>query len=94
MRRSSPQWDLAFEDLRGAIMKITTDSPKGSIDGATRTYTIYDNDQLLNAQPWNDASSPAPARRCACETSAKPSRARTQACCVGEQQRAVKFSPF
>ena len=46
---------LSLEDLRGAIMNITTDSPKGSIDGATRTFTIYDNDQLLNAQPWNDA---------------------------------------
>ncbi|MGA9455838.1 MAG: multidrug efflux RND transporter permease subunit [Pseudolabrys sp.] len=46
---------LSLEDLRAAIMNITTDSPKGSIDGATRTFTIYDNDQLLNAQPWNDA---------------------------------------
>ncbi len=46
---------IGLEDLRGAIVNITTDSPKGSIDGATRTFTIYDNDQLLKAQPWNDA---------------------------------------
>ena len=46
---------IGLEDLRGAIVNITTDSPKGSIDGATRTFTIYDNDQLLMAEPWNDA---------------------------------------
>ena len=46
---------IGLEDLRAAITNVTTDSPKGSIDGATRTFTIYDNDQLLAAQPWNDA---------------------------------------
>jgi len=46
---------LSLEDARAMLANVTTDSPKGSIDGATRTFTIYDNDQLLNAQPWNDA---------------------------------------
>ena len=46
---------ISLEDLRAAIANVTTDSPKGSIDGATRTFTIYDNDQLLAAKPWNDA---------------------------------------
>ncbi len=46
---------IGLEDLRSAITLVTTDSPKGSIDGATRTFTIYDNDQVLSAQPWNDA---------------------------------------
>jgi hydrophobe/amphiphile efflux-1 (HAE1) family protein len=46
---------LSLEDARTMLMNVTTDSPKGSIDGATRTFTIYDNDQLLNAQPWNEA---------------------------------------
>jgi hydrophobe/amphiphile efflux-1 (HAE1) family protein len=46
---------LGLEDLRAAITNLTTDSPKGSIDGATRTFTIYDNDQVLSAGPWNDA---------------------------------------
>jgi len=46
---------LGLEDLRGAISNITTDSPKGTIDGATRTFTIYGNDQLLAAELWNDA---------------------------------------
>jgi hydrophobe/amphiphile efflux-1 (HAE1) family protein len=46
---------LSLEDARAMLMNVTTDSPKGSIDGPTRTFTIYDNDQLLNAQPWNDA---------------------------------------
>ena len=47
--------DIGLEDLRASMMNITTDSPKGSIDGATRTFTIYDNDQLLAADGWNDA---------------------------------------
>ena len=47
--------DIGLEDLRGIIINTTTDSPKGSIEGATRTFTIYANDQVLNAQPWNDA---------------------------------------
>jgi hydrophobe/amphiphile efflux-1 (HAE1) family protein len=47
--------NLGLEDLRTSIMTITTDSPKGSIDAATRTFTIYDNDQLLKAEQRNDA---------------------------------------
>ena len=46
---------LSLEDIRTAVGTITSDSPKGSIQGADRTYTIYDNDQLLRASPWNAA---------------------------------------
>jgi hydrophobe/amphiphile efflux-1 (HAE1) family protein len=45
---------IGLEDVRSVITAATTDSPKGSIDGATRTFTIYDNDQELKAEPWND----------------------------------------
>src|ERR1700692_104940 len=45
---------LSLEDLRTVLTTVTTDSPKGSIDGPTRTFTIYDNDQQLEASPWND----------------------------------------
>jgi hydrophobe/amphiphile efflux-1 (HAE1) family protein len=45
---------MSLEDVRNAIVQATTDSPKGSIDGPTRTFTIYDNDQELQAGPWND----------------------------------------
>jgi hydrophobe/amphiphile efflux-1 (HAE1) family protein len=45
---------IGLEDVRSVITAATTDSPKGSIDGATRTFTIYDNDQELKADPWND----------------------------------------
>jgi HAE1 family hydrophobic/amphiphilic exporter-1 len=45
---------LSLEDVRSQIAITTVDSPKGSIDGATRAYTIYANDQLLDSRDWND----------------------------------------
>jgi len=45
---------LSLEDVRTAIASATVDSPKGNIDGVSRAYTIYANDQLLKADPWND----------------------------------------
>jgi HAE1 family hydrophobic/amphiphilic exporter-1 len=45
---------LSLEDVRGQIANATVDSPKGNVDGATRSFTIYANDQLLNAREWND----------------------------------------
>jgi hydrophobe/amphiphile efflux-1 (HAE1) family protein len=46
---------LSLEDVRSAIGNITVDSPKGTLDGDSRNYTIYANDQILDAGPWNDA---------------------------------------
>src|SRR6201984_2606849 len=45
---------LSLEDLRGVIVNATTVSPKGTVDESTRTFTIYDNSQMLTAAPWND----------------------------------------
>src|SRR5579863_1674426 len=45
---------LQMEDVAGVIATATVDSPKGSINGPLRSMTIYDNDQLLKAEPWND----------------------------------------
>jgi HAE1 family hydrophobic/amphiphilic exporter-1 len=45
---------LSLEDVRSQIAITTVDSPKGSIDGATRSYTIYANDQLTKSKDWND----------------------------------------
>jgi HAE1 family hydrophobic/amphiphilic exporter-1/multidrug efflux pump len=45
---------LQMEDVAGVINAATVDAPKGSINGPKRTLTIYDNDQLLKAAPWND----------------------------------------
>ncbi len=46
---------LSLEDIRSAVTSITSNSPKGSVQGGEHTYTIYDNDQLLKAAPWNDS---------------------------------------
>ncbi len=45
---------LALEDVRSQIAITTVDTPKGNVDGDKRAYTIYANDQLLDAEDWND----------------------------------------
>ena len=45
---------LALEDVRNQIAITTVDTPKGSVDGDKRAYTIYANDQLFDAKDWND----------------------------------------
>jgi len=45
---------LSLEDVRSQIQIATVDSPKGNIDGNTRAYTIYTNDQLTASKDWND----------------------------------------
>ncbi len=45
---------LSLEDVRQQIAITTVDSPKGNIDGDKRAFTIYANDQLLDAKDWND----------------------------------------
>jgi hydrophobe/amphiphile efflux-1 (HAE1) family protein len=45
---------LSLEDVRAQIANATVDSPKGNVDGDKRAFTIYANDQLLDAKDWND----------------------------------------
>ncbi len=45
---------IGLEDIRTQLAVTTVDSPKGNIDGATRSYTIYANDQLPDSKDWND----------------------------------------
>jgi hydrophobe/amphiphile efflux-1 (HAE1) family protein len=45
---------LQLEDVASLITTASVDSPQGAITGAHHNYTIYDNDQLLSAAPWND----------------------------------------
>src|SRR5664279_397840 len=45
---------LSLEDVRGSIANATVDAPKGSIETDRRSFTIYANDQLTTAKPWND----------------------------------------
>jgi len=45
---------LQMEDVASVINVATVDAPKGAINGPQRSLTIYDNDQLLKAAPWND----------------------------------------
>jgi hydrophobic/amphiphilic exporter-1 (mainly G- bacteria), HAE1 family len=45
---------LQLEDVSNLITTATVDSPQGAITGTQQNFTIYDNDQLLKAAPWND----------------------------------------
>src|SRR6195952_4172294 len=46
--------NLSLEDVRTQLSLTTVNNPKGNFDGATRSYTIYANDQLTAAKDWND----------------------------------------
>jgi hydrophobe/amphiphile efflux-1 (HAE1) family protein len=45
---------LSLEDVRTQLSAATADSPKGAIDGTTRSFTIYANDQLMQSKDWNN----------------------------------------
>ncbi len=45
---------LQIDAVRQAIVAATTNQPKGNIVGPQRGLTVYANDQILAAQPWND----------------------------------------
>ena len=45
---------IQLTDVASVIAAASVDAPKGSINGTAHNYTIYDNDQLLDAAPWNN----------------------------------------
>jgi hydrophobe/amphiphile efflux-1 (HAE1) family protein len=45
---------LTLEDVRKMLVSATVDAPKGNIDGAQRSYAIYDNDQLTRAAEFQN----------------------------------------
>jgi hydrophobe/amphiphile efflux-1 (HAE1) family protein len=44
---------LTLEDARLSLQNATVDSPKGTIDGERRSFTIYANDQLTRAAEYD-----------------------------------------
>jgi len=45
---------MSLEDVRGVIATTTVSQPTGSIDGKQQSFAVYTNDQVLQAEPWND----------------------------------------
>jgi HAE1 family hydrophobic/amphiphilic exporter-1 len=45
---------LQIDTVKSAIVAATTNSPKGSINGPLQGQTVYANDQILSAEPWNN----------------------------------------
>ena len=45
---------LTLEDIRGVLALATTNAAKGTLNGATRSFTIAANDQLAKASDYDD----------------------------------------
>jgi hydrophobe/amphiphile efflux-1 (HAE1) family protein len=45
---------MTIDDVRTVLTTVTVDNPKGSVDGPNQSYTIYANDQLTEAEPYNN----------------------------------------
>ncbi len=45
---------LTLEDARATLLVSTANSPKGTIDGERRSFTVYANDQLLEAKDYSN----------------------------------------
>jgi multidrug efflux pump len=45
---------LTMEDVRNALTEANVNAPKGTLNGATQSYTISTNDQLATAQEYKD----------------------------------------
>ncbi len=45
---------LQIDNVRARITASTTNAPKGSINGTSQNLTVYANDQILTAGPWDD----------------------------------------
>jgi hydrophobe/amphiphile efflux-1 (HAE1) family protein len=45
---------LTLEDIRTVLVSATADAPKGTIDSAERSYTVFANDQLTKASEYEN----------------------------------------
>jgi len=45
---------LGLDDVRAVLATVTVNAPKGIVDGPQQSFTVYDNDQLTVAAPWQD----------------------------------------
>jgi HAE1 family hydrophobic/amphiphilic exporter-1 len=45
---------LQLDNIRAAIAANTVNAPKGDLVGPYQSLTVYSNDQVLEAGPWND----------------------------------------
>jgi HAE1 family hydrophobic/amphiphilic exporter-1 len=51
--RKVAQLGLQLDDIRSQITANTVNSPKGVVTGQLRDYTVYANDQVFDANTWN-----------------------------------------
>ncbi|WP_375458699.1 efflux RND transporter permease subunit [uncultured Enterovirga sp.] len=46
--------NISLDEVRTQLGLATVNQPKGTIDGRSRSFTIYANDQLTKAEEWQD----------------------------------------
>jgi len=46
---------IDLEDLRTVLSEVTSNLPKGNLNGDQRNYIVYANDQLTDSKKWDDA---------------------------------------
>ncbi len=51
--RKAAALGLSMPNIATAIGNQTVNAPKGAVNGPLRSLTVYDNDQILDAAPWN-----------------------------------------
>jgi HAE1 family hydrophobic/amphiphilic exporter-1 len=44
---------LQLDNVRSSIVNSTVNAPKGSFNGAQKSYTVYANDQIMDVSLWN-----------------------------------------
>jgi HAE1 family hydrophobic/amphiphilic exporter-1 len=52
--RKAAAMGLQLDGIRSQIVANTANAPKGQLNGATQTLTVYANDQILTEAVWND----------------------------------------
>ena len=45
---------LQIDNIRQAVANATVNAPKGVINGAQKSYTVYANDQVMDVGTWNN----------------------------------------
>jgi len=52
--RKAAALGLQLDSIRASVANSTVNAPKGTLTGNRKSYTVYANDQVLDAKTWNN----------------------------------------